>query len=85
MIAAVAHPGIAKAAYKVERSTPAIGAEITGLGFAEVARNADLAAEVRALWLERRVLFFRQERIAAPELQATTTRRAFFSRLTTSA
>jgi len=66
----IALPALLKGAYTVERSTPAIGAEITGLDFAEVARNADLAAEIRALWLERRVLFFRQERISAPELQA---------------
>ena len=68
----IARPSLRKHAYKVERSTPAIGAEISGLDFAEVARNADLAAEIRALWLERRVLFFRQECISAPELQAFT-------------
>lgn len=67
---AIVRPSVRKHSFRIERSTPAIGAEITGLDFAEVARNKDLAAEIRALWLERRVLFFRQERIAAPELQA---------------
>ena len=67
---AIASPAVRKAAYGIELSTPAIGAEITGLDFAEVARNADLAAEIRALWLERRVLFFRQKSISPPELQA---------------
>lgn len=56
--------------YAVEHCTPAIGAEITGLDLSEVTRNADLAGELRALWLERKVLFFRQERISPPELQA---------------
>ncbi len=58
------------AAYTVETCTPAIGAEITGLDLAEVGRNPDLAAELRALWLDRKVLFFRQQTISAPELQA---------------
>ena len=57
-------------AYTVEACTPAIGAEITGLDLAEAGRNPDLAAELRALWLERKVLFFRQQSISAPELQA---------------
>lgn len=55
---------------RIEFPTPALGVEITGLDLGEVARNAALVAELRALWLERKVLFFRQESISPPELQA---------------
>src|SRR6516165_5579157 len=42
---------------KVELSTPAIGAELTNISIADVARDDALASEIRKLWLQHKVLF----------------------------
>jgi taurine dioxygenase len=54
---------------KVELSTPAIGAEISNVNIADVARDPELAAEIRALWLRHRVLFFRDQHVSPLEQQ----------------
>lgn len=46
---------------KVEQLTCALGAEIKGIRLAEAATNADLAGEINALLLERKVLFLRDQ------------------------
>lgn len=55
--------------FSVERCTPAIGAEITHISVADVPDNPGLAAEIRALWLKHRVLFFREQHITPMEHQ----------------
>lgn len=67
---AIIRPSIRQASLKVELSTPAIGAEISNIDLADVAFDADLAAELRALWLQRKVLFFRDQHITPQQQQA---------------
>ena len=55
---------------KVERCTTAIGAEITGVQMAEAIGNEDLFGEIRAMWLEHKVLFFREQTLSHAEHQA---------------
>ncbi len=55
--------------HRVEICTPAIGAEITNINLADVPDDPALVAELRALWLSRRVLFFRDQHITAQEQQ----------------
>jgi len=57
------------ASFDVEPCTPAIGAEISGLSLADIARDPDLVREVRRLWLKHKVLFFRNQAIDAVMLQ----------------
>ena len=54
---------------KVELSTPAIGAEIGNVSLADAGEDAGLAAEIRALWMEHKVLFFRDQKLTALQLQ----------------
>ena len=67
---AIVRPSLRHASLKVELSTPAIGAEITNIRLADVAADADLVAELRALWLRHKVLFFRDQDITPREQQA---------------
>lgn len=52
---------------KVERMTPVIGAELSGVNLGEAARNADLFGEIKALLLKHRVLFLRDQQITRAE------------------
>ena len=54
---------------KVELSTPAIGAELTNISIADVARDDALASEIRKLWLQHEVLFFRDQHVTPMEHQ----------------
>ena len=54
---------------KIELSTPAIGAEISNVSMADVAEDNALAAEIRALWLQHKVLFFRDQQITPMQQQ----------------
>lgn len=54
---------------KVELSTPAIGAEIGNVSLADVARDPALAAEIRSLWLQHKVLFFRDQHVTPMQQQ----------------
>ncbi|NOT63179.1 MAG: taurine dioxygenase [Acidobacteria bacterium] len=49
---------------KVERVSPALGAEIHHVALASVAEDDDLFAEIRALLLQHKVLFFRDQDLA---------------------
>lgn len=52
---------------KVIPQTCALGAEVQGLSLAEASRSAGLAEEVKALLLQHKVLFFRQQDITDRE------------------
>jgi taurine dioxygenase len=43
---------------KIQRLTPAIGAEVGNINIGDAARDPELMAEVRQLLLKHRVLFF---------------------------
>ena len=49
---------------KVERVAPALGAEISNISIARAVEDDDLFAEIRALLLKYRVLFFRDQDIS---------------------
>lgn len=51
-------------AIRVEPLTGAIGAEILNIDLGEAARDADMIAEIRALLLRHKVLFFRDQDIS---------------------
>lgn len=51
----------------VEKLTCAIGAEVSGLRLGEAAHDGDLFAQVRALLLEHKVLFFRDQDLTRAE------------------
>lgn len=55
------------ATMRIERCTPTIGAEVTGVQLAEAITNDDLFGEIVSLWLERKVLFFRDQTISHAE------------------
>ena len=55
---------------KVEKCTPAIGAEITGIQMSEAVTNDDLFGEIQALWREHKVLFFRDQDLSHADHQA---------------
>ena len=52
---------------KVEALTCAIGAELSNVNLGVASRDADLVAEIRALLLKHRVLFFREQDISRAE------------------
>ena len=52
---------------KVVPLTCALGAELQGFQLAEAGRNADMAAEVKALLLEHKVLFARDQEMTDAE------------------
>ena len=54
-------------AIKVERLTASIGAELSNLNIGDAARDPELFAEVRALLLEHKVLFLRDQDISRAE------------------
>jgi len=65
---AIVRPSVLRS-YRVEQCTPAIGAEITHISLADVPDDPALVAELRALWLKHRVLFFREQHMTAQEQQ----------------
>ena len=52
---------------KVERLTPSIGAELTGVKLSEASRNDDLFGEMKALLLKHKVLFLREQEFTRAE------------------
>jgi taurine dioxygenase len=54
---------------KVELCTPAIGAELSSISLADAALDPEAIAEIRALWLKHKVLFFRDQDITPMEQQ----------------
>jgi len=59
--------GSLKNSIKVELMTCTIGAELSNVDLGAASRDADLTAEIRALLLKYRVLFFRDQDISRPE------------------
>jgi taurine dioxygenase len=59
----------APAFHQVELCTPAIGAELGNVSLADAAQDPDAIAEIRALWLKHKVLFFRDQDISPMEQQ----------------
>ena len=51
----------------VEKCTPAIGAEVSGVQLSEAISNDDLFHEIRSLWLTHKVLFFRDQKLSHGE------------------
>lgn len=52
---------------KIEKLTACIGAELSGVNLGEASRDASLFAEIKALLLQHRVLFFRDQNISRAE------------------
>ncbi|MBO9327926.1 taurine dioxygenase [Achromobacter xylosoxidans] len=52
---------------KVEKMTCTIGAEVSGVSLGDAARSAALAQEIKALLLQHKVLFFRDQQISRAE------------------
>jgi len=59
--------GLVAGPIEVERLTASIGAELSNVDLAEVAKSDDLFAEVKALLLQHKVLFFRDQDITRGE------------------
>ncbi|MDE2361695.1 MAG: TauD/TfdA family dioxygenase [Hyphomicrobiales bacterium] len=66
---AVVRPSALMHSLKVEICTPAIGAEIGNVSLADAPHDADLVAELRALWMRHKVLFFRDQHVTPMEQQ----------------
>ena len=66
---ATIRPSVRRHSIKVELSTPAIGAELSNVSLADAALDPDAIAEIRALWLKHKVLFFRDQNISPMEQQ----------------
>jgi taurine dioxygenase len=66
---ALIRPSVRRHSIKVELSTPAIGAELSNVSLADAALDPDAIAEIRALWLKHKVLFFRDQNISPMEQQ----------------
>jgi taurine dioxygenase len=60
-------PGVARSRLKVEPLTGAIGAEVGNLDMGAAARDSALMGDVRALLLQHKVLFFRDQDITRAE------------------
>lgn len=58
---------LSSSAFTVEELTCSIGAEVSGVDLAEVSRDNTLFAQLRALLLEHKVLFFREQDITRAE------------------
>ncbi|MFS8977792.1 TauD/TfdA family dioxygenase [Cupriavidus necator] len=52
---------------KVEKLTTCIGAELSGVSLGDASRDASLFAEIKALLLQHRVLFFRDQNLTRAE------------------
>ena len=66
-LATLEAPAVVRPAFKVEPLTCAIGAELVNLNLGDASRDAGLVAEIRALLLAHRVLFFRDQNITRAE------------------
>ena len=64
---AIARPSALASSIKLEPLTCALGAELRGVNLAEAARDPDLFAEIRALLLQYKVLFLRDQTFSRAE------------------
>jgi taurine dioxygenase len=71
---ALIRPSVRRHSINLEVCTPAIGAELSGISLADAALDPDMIAEIRALWLKHKVLFFRDQDISPIEQQAFAAR-----------
>src|SRR6478736_6543266 len=69
MAPAIIRPSVRRNSIKVELCTPAIGAEVSNISLADAVLDPDVVAEIRALWLTHKVLFFRDQDISPMEQQ----------------
>jgi taurine dioxygenase len=67
---AIVRPSVRQHSIKVEICTPAIGAELSNISLADAAQDPEAIAEIRALWLKHKVLFFRDQNITPMEQQS---------------
>ena len=66
---AIIRPSVRQHSFKVELCTPNIGAELSNISLADAAQDPEMIAEIRALWLKHKVLFFRDQDITPMEQQ----------------
>jgi len=64
---AVVRPGALHDSVRVEPLTCALGAEVWNVRLGDAARDDALLAEIRALWLKHKVLFFRNQDLTRAE------------------
>jgi len=64
---AIVRPGAVRDSIRVEPLTCALGAEVYNVSLADAAVDETLLAEIRALWLTHKVLFFRDQDITRAE------------------
>lgn len=69
MAPAIIRSSVRQHSIKVELCTPAIGAELSNISLADAALDSGAIAEIRALWLKHKVLFFRDQDISPMEQQ----------------
>jgi taurine dioxygenase len=66
---AIVRSSVLQHSIKVELCTPNIGAELSNISLADAAQDPELIAQIRALWLKHKVLFFRDQDITPMEQQ----------------
>jgi taurine dioxygenase len=67
---AIVRPSVRQHSIKVDLCTPVIGAELSNVSLADAAQDPSTIAEIRALWLKHKVLFFRDQQITPMEQQS---------------
>ena len=67
---AIVRPSVLKGSLKVEQVQPALGAEISNIDISDVAHDHDLRDEIERLWLQHKVLFFRDQEVTHAAHQA---------------
>jgi taurine dioxygenase len=66
---AIIRSSVRQHSIKVELCTPAIGAELSNISLVDATQDPELIAQIRALWLKHKVLFFRDQDITPMEQQ----------------
>jgi taurine dioxygenase len=66
---AIIRPSVVKTSIKAERVAVALGAEISNVNLADAGKDGDQIKEIRALLLQHKVLFFRDQDITPMEHQ----------------
>lgn len=66
---AIVRPSALNNSLKVELLSPALGAEISNVSLIDACQDAELFAEIRALWLKHKVLVFRDQDITPLQQQ----------------
>ena len=66
---AIVRPSVVRTSIKAERVAVALGAELSNVNLADAGKDADQIKEIRALLLQHKVLFFRDQDISPMEHQ----------------